>query len=223
MTNPRLRDAHYWIFDLDNTLYPVSANLFDQIDKRMCDFIARFLEIDHADAYKVQKRYFRQFGTSLRGMMESHQMPPTPYLDFVHDVDLTVIKKDQQLDDALARLPGRKFVFTNATRDYAARVLDRIGISRHFDDLFAIEEAGYVPKPDPGVYDQAVGRFGVDPTETVMVEDVARNLVPAAALGMTTVWVLTGNQWAHNDGETIEPDHQTDNLSAWLAAVTAVK
>jgi putative hydrolase of the HAD superfamily len=222
MADPQLRDANYWIFDLDNTLYPVSANLFEQIDKRMCDFIARYLDIDHGEAYKVQKSYFRQFGTTLRGMMESHQMDPTPYLDFVHDVDLEVIKKDPQLDDALARLPGRKFVFTNATSDYAARVLERIGIARHFDDLFAIEEANYIPKPDPSAYDHAVGRFGVDPAKSVMVEDVARNLIPAAALGMTTVWVQTGNQWAHNNSETVEPDHETDNLSAWLADVAGI-
>lgn len=222
MTETRLKDYSYWVFDLDNTLYPVGTNLFEQIDKRMCGFIADYLDIDHGEAYRVQKRFFREYGTTLRGLMDCHDMDPGPYLDYVHAVDLEVVKPDTRMDQALHQLRGRKFVFTNAPLDYARRVLDRIGISGHFDDIFDIEAADYIPKPAPEVYQRMQTRFGIDPERAVMVEDIVRNLGPAAEMGMTTVWVKTGRPWAHAEAEALAPDHHTDNLSEWLAGVAGI-
>jgi putative hydrolase of the HAD superfamily len=216
-----LKDAPFWIFDLDNTLYPVSANLFDEIDRRMCSFIADFLKIGHAEAYKVQKSYFRAHGTTLKGLMDLHGMEPGPYLEFVHDVDLSCLACDPRLDQALARLPGRKFVFTNATQPYAARVLECLQLSHHFEAIYDIHSAQYVPKPDPAIYADLIGRYGVRPAETVMVEDVARNLIPAKALGMTTVWVETDRPWARAEASDIVPDYTTDDLAGFLAKVAA--
>ena len=212
-----LRDIETWIFDLDNTLYHVSANLFDQIDRRMCLYVADFLNISAAEAYKVQKSFFREHGTTLRGMMNCHDMDPGPYLDYVHEIDFSPIEIDEIMIKALAALPGRKIVFTNAATKYAGRVLERLGIAHHMEDVFDIVDAGYIPKPDPAVYEKFVEKYDIDPAGAVMVEDIARNLVPAAELGMKTVWVQMGR--AHGEAENADPDFTTDNLSQWLADV----
>jgi putative hydrolase of the HAD superfamily len=222
MTDLALKDYPYWVFDLDNTLYPVATNLFDQIDRRMCSYIATYLDIDHGEAYRVQKRFFREYGTTLRGLMDCHAMDPGPYLDYVHAVDLNPVVADARMDQALQQLPGRKFVFTNAPLDYARRVLDKIGIARHIDDIFDIEAADYIPKPAPEAYRRMQARFAIEPERAVMVEDIVRNLGPAAAMGMTTVWVETGRPWAHAEAEAHKPDHRTGNLSEWLAGVAGI-
>ena len=214
-----LRDIETWIFDLDNTLYHVSANLFDQIDRRMCTYVADFLNIPAAEAYKVQKSFFREHGTTLRGMMACHDMDPEPYLDYVHDIDFSAIETDTVMMHALDALPGRKIVFTNAATNYARRVIERLGITPHMEDVFDIADAGYIPKPAPEVYTQFIEKFDVDPNRAVMVEDMARNLIPAANMGMKTVWVDTDRPWSQSDTETVEPDFTTDRLSTWLAEV----
>jgi len=214
-----LKDYPYWVFDLDNTLYPVTTDLFGQIDKRMCGFIADYLNVKHEEAYRVQKRFFREYGTTLRGLMDCHDIDPRPYLEYVHTVDLDAVPPDTRMDQAMHKLKGQKFVFTNAPRDYATRVLERIGIFHHIEDIFDIEAAEYIPKPAPKIYERMQNRFGIDPRHAVMVEDVVRNLAPAAAMGMTTVWVKTGQPWAHAEAEIHKPDYHTDNLSEWLAGV----
>ncbi len=214
-----LRDVETWIFDLDNTLYHVSANLFDQIDRRMCTYVADFLNIPAAEAYKVQKSFFREHGTTLRGMMECHDMDPEPYLDYVHDIDFSAINVDAVMVRAMEALPGRKIVFTNAATNYAKHVIERLGITSHMEGIFDIVDAGYIPKPAPEVYRQFIEKFDIDPSGAVMVEDMARNLAPAAAIGMKTVWVETDRPWSQSDAETIEPDFTTNRLSSWLAEV----
>jgi putative hydrolase of the HAD superfamily len=208
-----------WVFDLDNTLYPATFNLFGQIDDRMRAYIAEFLGVGLEDAYRLQKHYFREYGTSLHGLMHRHGMDPEPFLDFVHDIDITVLPPSPGLEAALARLPGRKLVFTNASTRHAERVMERLGISHHFDAVFGIIEADYRPKPQPEAYNVLVQRHGLDAGKSVMVEDIARNLAPAAALGMTTVWVRTDTEHgtAGADGGFI--DHVADDLVAWLEAV----
>ena len=222
MTPADLIDIDTWVFDLDNTLYPVETNLFDQIDRRMCAYIADYLGLEHAEAYKVQKSFFREHGTSLKGMMNIHSMDPGPYLDYVHEIDFSAVEADPRLDAALSRLSGRKVVFTNAAGPYAGKVLDRLGVRHHFEDVFDIVDADYQPKPEPAVYQQVVDKYGFDPHNAVMVEDIARNLKPAAALGMTTVWVKTDRPWAHAEAETASPDFTTHNLSEWLAGVAGL-
>lgn len=214
-----LRHADAWVFDLDNTLYPATYNLFGQIDDRMRAYIAEFLGVGLEDAYRLQKHYFREYGTSLHGLMHHHGMDPEPFLDYVHDIDITVLPPSPKLEAALARLPGRKLVFTNASTRHAERVMGRLGIGHHFDAVFDIIEADYRPKPEPEVYNVLVRRHGLDAGKTVMVEDIARNLAPAAALGMTTVWVRTDTEHgtAGADGGFI--NHVVDDLEAWLEAV----
>ena len=216
-----LRRAEAWVFDLDNTLYPSSTNLFDQIDERMGRYIAEFLQVDRADAHEVQKHYFRTYGTTLRGLMSLHGLAPQPFLDYVHDIDVSVLAGSHQLDAALGRLEGRKLIFTNADTEYTERVIRRLGVEHHFEAVFDIADSDYLPKPDPVVYEMLVNRFAFDPGRSVMVEDMARNLAPAAAMGMTTVWVRTASNWASEGSEGDHVHHVTDDLAAWLEAVTA--
>lgn len=214
-----LRNAAAWVFDLDNTLYPSSINLFSQIDERMRGYIASFLGLELEDAYRLQKQYFHEFGTSLRGLMNRHAMDPAPFLDHVHDIDVSVLSPSPALEAALTALPGRKIIFTNASVRHAERVLNRLGVGHHFADIFDIVEAGYMPKPEPETYRSVVARFGLDPRASVMVEDIARNLSPAAELGMTTVWVRSLPQHGSDGADFAYVDHIVDDLPAWLGAV----
>jgi putative hydrolase of the HAD superfamily len=216
----RLAQAEAWIFDLDNTLYPASCNLFAQVDTRIGAFIADRLGIDGDEAYRLQKHYFRTYGTSLRGLMLHHEVEPREFLDFVHEIDVTPVQPDPTLDEALGRLPGRKVIFTNGSVKHAENVMARLGVGRHFEAIFDIVAADYFPKPEPFVYDVMVRRHWIDPRRAVMIEDLPKNLAPAHAMGMTTVLVRTDADWAQDgvDGDHI--DHVTDDLVRWLGGVS---
>ncbi len=214
-----LQDIEDWIFDLDNTLYPASCNLFAQIDVRMKKFIAEFLSLELDEAFRIQKQYFREYGTTLRGMMTCHDMDPHDFLKFVHDIDVSPVPHSPDLSSVLERLPGRKFIFTNATTDHAERVMDQLGVGHHFDDIFDIHRTDFIPKPEPAIYDQIVELFSIKPEKTVMIEDISRNLEPAAALGMTTVWVKTSTKWGHVSNADEHVHHVTEDLTAWLEDV----
>lgn len=210
-----------WVFDLDNTLYCGVHGLFEQIDARMKAYLAKYLDIDLDEAHRVQKSYFRDYGTTLRGMMLNHAMDPKPYLDFVHDIDVSAIPAAPELDAQLKRLTGRKVIFTNADMPHVERVLARLGIADHFDAVFDIFNADFVPKPEPAIYDTMVKHFGLNPKRAVMVEDIARNLEPAARLGMTTVWVrpITECQICKEPPTGSHVDFETDDLAAWLGTL----
>ncbi len=209
-----------WVFDLDNTLYPAASSLFDQVDRRMGEFVARHLGVPAEVARTEQKRLFRAHGTTLRGLMVEHGVDPVDFMDYVHAIDLTRLDPDPRLDRSLARLPGRKVVYTNGSVAHAARVTARLGIDRHFDATFDIAAAGWIPKPDPAPYRVMLDRLGIAPARAAMVEDIARNLAPAAALGMTTVWVRSDLDWAKAGADAAHVHHETDDLAAFLLAVT---
>jgi len=205
-----------WVFDLDNTLYPARCNLFAQVDRRIGLFIEELLGLEAIAARDLQKRYFREHGTTLRGLMTHHGIDPEVFLDFVHEIDMTPVPPSPELAAALANLPGRKFIFTNGSVAHAERVMARLGVAAHFDGVFDIVAAGYLPKPDPTTYRSMVERYAIDPARAAMIEDLPRNLRPAAALGMTTVLVLTGEEWAMTDAAGDHIHHVTDDLVGWL-------
>lgn len=210
-----------WVFDLDNTLYPASSRLFDQVDRKITEFIMGALEMEWDKARKIQKDFFRQYGTSMRGMMTVYNTPPEDYLEYVHDIDLSPVPASPALDKALEQLPGRKVIFTNGSTKHAENVTNKIGISHHFDGIFDIVASDYTPKPDKGVYEKMITTFGIDPKTSVMVEDMARNLVPAHELGMTTVWVRTDSDWATEGSIGEHIHHAVDDLAAWLEQLTS--
>jgi len=218
-----LHEIETWIFDLDNTLYPSSCNLFAEAEARMATFIVEELriELDIEAAHALRRRFFLDHGTTLRGLMLEHGIEPRRFLDYVHDIDLSPVGPDPALAAAIAALPGRKFVFTNGTDDYARRILARIGIAEHFADIHDITACEYRPKPDPSGYQVMIERHGIDPRSALMVEDMARNLPPAAALGMTTIW-LRGGPHDELDAHHAPAIHHTiDDLTEFLAAVTS--
>jgi putative hydrolase of the HAD superfamily len=217
---PALRRIDAWIFDLDNSLYPASANLFALIDQRMGEFIMNLLGCDAVEARRVQKGYFHEHGTTLAGLMKAHGTDPHEFLEFVHDIDLARIAADPRVVAALDRLPGRKFVFTNASEGYARRVLERLGLANAFDGLHDIHAMDYVPKPDPRSYEAMCARYAIDPARALFVEDMARNLEPAKALGMTTVWVDNGSEQAGRDADPAFIDYRTDDIGLWLEQIT---
>jgi putative hydrolase of the HAD superfamily len=224
MTPPRpLHEIATWVFDLDNTLYSRNCNLFPQMHVKMGEFIAAYLKVDREEAWRLQKQYFLKHGTTLRGMMVEHGLEPREFLDYVHDIDLSVVPPDLALGAALAELPGRKIVFTNGSVRHAERVLARLGIDAHFSGIFDIEAASYLPKPDPAGYGELIRRFAFDPKSAAMVEDMAKNLKPAAALGMTTVWVRGGPDWASEGAEEGHVHHVVDDLTSFLVAAAAAK
>lgn len=205
-----------WIFDLDNTLYPHQANLFSQVDHKMGLFIQDMFNIPHADAKLKQKNFFKKHGTTLRGLMSEHGIEPYDYLKFVHDIDFSVLEIDQKLNLAIENLPGEKFIYTNASTDYANVVLSHIGLSGVFKDIFDIHDAEFLPKPDMRSYHKMLDKFAINANQSVMVEDLAGNLNPAAELGMTTVWVPTNTHWSDEGHDEQNIHHVAPVLSDWL-------
>lgn len=194
--SPDFRHIDSWIFDLDNTLYPARCKLFAQIDARMGKFIQNTLGLSAEEARRVQKTYYREHGTTLNGLVRMHGIDPEAYLSYVHDIDLDVLTPQPELARILQNLPGRKFIFTNGCRHHADRVLDRLALTQIFDGIWDIRTIAYTPKPAPQSYAAMLETARIRGTRAAMFEDVARNLVPAHALGMTTVWLKNDSQWS---------------------------
>ena len=216
---PGLAHVESWIFDLDNSLYPASCNLFELIDQRMGAYIQRLLGVDAVEAHRVQKGYFHAHGTTLAGLMAEHGVAPRDFLDFVHDIDLARLTADPILVAALDRLPGRKFVFTNADETYAGRVLQRLGLANAFDGMHDIHAMDYVPKPHPTAYQAICDRHRIDPRRALFADDMVRNLAPAKAIGMTTLWVDNGSEQGPEAHLPEIVDYSVADIGAFLSEI----
>jgi putative hydrolase of the HAD superfamily len=225
-TRPAPRDfsaVETWVFDLDNTLYPHHLNLWQQVDERIREYVSQFLKVTREEAFRLQKDYYKRYGTTMRGMMAEHGMAPDDYLEFVHEIDHSPLEPNPALGAAIETLPGRKLILTNGTRKHADAVMHRLDIHRHFEDVFDIAAADLDPKPLPQVYDRFLARHGVDPLRAAMFEDLARNLEVPHALGMTTVLVVPEGtrevfreDWELAGRDAPHVDHVTDNLLGFL-------
>ncbi len=232
VSRPAPRAFHHietWVFDLDNTLYPHHINLWQQVDGRIRDYIAGFLKIPKDEAFRLQKDYYKRYGTSMRGLMIEHGMSADDFLDYVHEIDHSPLEPNPALGAAIERLAGRKLILTNGTRRHAAAVLARLGLSDHFEDVFDIVAAELEPKPSPPTYERFLSAHAVDPAKAAMFEDLARNLAVPHALGMTTVLVVPGGtrevlreDWELEGRDDPHVDHVTDDLVAFLETVAAV-
>ncbi|MFA5966790.1 MAG: pyrimidine 5'-nucleotidase [Sphingomonas sp.] len=214
----RLGHVRNWIFDLDNTLYPASAQLFARIDAKMTAYIADRFGLDHVAAHRLQKQYFFDHGTTLAGLMARHHVDPHEFLAFVHDIEMDVLEENAPLATAIGRLPGRKFIFTNADAPYAGRVLDRLGLAASFEAIHDIHAMDLRPKPEASAYAGLCAAFGIAPEESLFVEDMARNLAPAKAIGMTTVWIDNGSEQAA-DADRDHIDFTTHDIRHWLEEI----
>jgi putative hydrolase of the HAD superfamily len=217
-----------WVFDLDNTLYPHHVNLWGQVDERIRDYIADFLKIGHDEAYRLQKDYYKRYGTSMRGLMTEHGMEPDDFLEFVHQVDHSPLEPNPELGLAIEKLTGRKLILTNGTRSHADAVLARLGLGNHFEDVFDIVAAELEPKPSPAAYARFLKAHGVEAGKAAMFEDLARNLAEPHRLGMTTVLVVPENtrevlreDWELAGRDDPHIDHVTDNLVGFLETIAA--
>jgi putative hydrolase of the HAD superfamily len=212
-----------WVFDLDNTLYPHHLNLWQQVDERIRDYIANFLKVGRDEAFRVQKDYYRRYGTSMRGLMEEHGLQPDEFLELVHQIDHSPIEPNPALGEVIARLPGRKLILTNGTRSHADAVMRRLEITEHFEDVFDIRAAELEPKPRPQVYQRFLTRHNVDPSRAAMFEDLSRNLEVPHALGMTTVLIVPEGSravlredWELAGRDAPHVDHVTEDLTGFL-------
>ena len=199
-----------WVFDLDNTLYPPEARLFDQIEVRMTQFVMDALGVDHARANHLRRHYWHTYGTTLAGLMREHDVDPAPYLTHVHDISLDHIQVDHDLAAHIRSLPGRKIVYTNGCAPYAERVIAARGLSGLFDAVYGVEHAGFLPKPEMAAFEAVFAADGLDTSRAAMFEDDPRNLAAPHAMGMRTVHV------APEPHDAAHIHHHTDNLTGFL-------
>jgi putative hydrolase of the HAD superfamily len=229
MLRARFGHVTTWVFDLDNTLYPADSGIWPRIDERITLFLVELFGIDGQSARALHKHYYMRHGTTLSGLVEEHVDQIERFLEFVHDIDRSVLKPDPLLAREVRRLPGRKLIFTNGSRSHAIRTTRQLGLDGLFEDAFDIVAAGFTPKPAEGAYNVFFERCGVDPLAAAMFEDVARNLAVPKAKGMTTTLVTTkagrlDDREAHDQvvsGETNVADFVTDDLSEFLARLNA--
>ena len=208
-----LRHIDTWLFDLDNTLYPADSGLMGEIERRMTAYVMRVTGLERGDAYRLQKKYLADYGLTLGGLVEHHGVEPKDFHTIFHDMPLEGVAQDLELAAAIARLPGRRLIFTNADAFHAERVLDHMGLTDLFDDIFDIGSANYVPKPAPATFARINEAHGIDPATAAFFEDSERNLAPAAAIGMTTI--LVGPYALASTATFI--DYKTDRLASFLA------
>ena len=203
--------VHTWVFDLDNTLYPPEARLFDQIEVRMTQYVMDALGVDRDEANRLRVQYWRTHGTTLAGLMREHDVDPRPYLTEVHDISFDVLERDADLAAGIRALPGRKIVYTNGSAPYAEQVVAARGLDGLFDAIYGVEHAGFLPKPERAAFDRVFAQDGVDTSRAAMFEDDVRNLAAPHEMGMRTVLV------APEPAEEDHVHHHTDDLSAFLA------
>jgi putative hydrolase of the HAD superfamily len=231
MTDPQKTRAAFahveaWIFDLDNTLYPAHLSLWEQIDGRIKGYVAKLLNVSTEEAFRLQKDWYRRYGTSMRGLMIEHGMSPDDFLSYVHDIDHSPLQANPELGAAIAALPGRKFVFTSGTHSHVQAVTRRLGIENHFDGVFDIVDAGLLPKPNRVTYEKFLADHCVDAARAAMFEDLSRNLEAPHALGMKTVLVVPERTrevfreaWEFEGRDDDHVDFVTEDLTAFLVTL----
>ena len=214
-----------WIFDLDNTLYSADSGIFQQVHKLMGEFISKNLHLDMVDAKKLQSKYYKQHGTTLRGMMDNHGIDPDYFLDEVHKLDYSIVGPNNILNEELYKLEGRKIIYTNANKKHALDILERINLTNFFDEIFDIKMANYIPKPELKPYEQLINLFKIDPSTSAMFDDIAKNLVPAKKVNFTSVWIDAGYENFSDDIKASKEylDFQTRDLSLFLKDINEGK
>jgi putative hydrolase of the HAD superfamily len=221
----RFTEITDWVFDLDNTLYPRECNLFAQIDVLISQYMVTATGLPYAEARALQKTYYRDHGTTLHGLMLNYGIDPDHFLGQVHAIDYSGVEPHPRLAEAIAALPGRKFILTNADVGHAESVLSRVGAAGLFTDIFDIRAMKYRPKPLPEAYSEFFARHGINARRAAMFDDLEKNLVVPHETGMVTVHVVAPEDYAHSQveaweigrGEGPHIHHVTDDLAGFLA------
>ena len=210
-----------WIFDLDNTLYSAESGIFQQIHELMGKYISEKLKLDINKAKEIQNKYFRKHGTTLKGLMDNHNVDPDDFLNEVHKLDYSIIGPNLKLNEELTKLKGKKIIYTNANLEHVDNILFRLKLNDMFDKVFDIKMANYIPKPEIGPYKEIIEKYNLKPSKTAMFDDIAKNLVPAKKLGFTSIWIDIGEE---NISDNIESsknylDFKTKDLTLFLDKV----
>ncbi len=218
-----LTKIKFWLFDLDNTLYDGATKVFDQVDKKMSKFISEKLNVSLVEARKIQKNYFQEYNTTLNGMIKHHKIDADEFLEFVHNVDLSFLNKNEFLEEEIKKLQGKKIIFTNGSKAHALNVTKRIGIDRLFDGIFDIRDCDFIPKPSIEPYKKLVENYKIEPQYCIFFEDIARNLKPAYELGMKTVWIKNKEPWAAKYSDENFINYKIDNLAKFLKEINELR
>ena len=211
------------LFDCDGVLYQDLEAVFGQVSKKMTEYISNKLNIDLIKAKELQTNYFHKYNTSLNGLMIHHDIPPKEFLKYVHDIDLSFMKKDFALREELEKLNIKKFVFTNGSREHVKNIITHLGIDDLFDGIFDIVDAKFHPKPEAKAFDLMTKKFNINPKETLYIEDIAKNLSIAKERGSTTVWLINDEYWGKRDSEKDFIDYKIKNLSLFLKEIRLLK
>ena len=211
------------LFDCDGVLYQDLEAVFGQVSKRMTQYISKKLKIDLKEAKELQTNYFHKYNTSLNGLMIHHDIPPTEFLQFVHDIDLSFMEKDVVLRSEIEKLDLRKFVFTNGSSEHVSNITTHLGIDDLFENVFDIVDAEYSPKPAAKAFDLMVKKFDIDPKETIYIEDIAKNLSIGKERGATTVWLINNEYWGKKESDKDYIDYKIENLSLFLKEIRLLK
>tara|TARA_Y100000816_G_scaffold75550_1_gene51158 strand:+ start:43 stop:714 length:672 start_codon:yes stop_codon:yes gene_type:complete len=211
------------LLDLDGTVYKDLDSVFGQVSKLMTKYISEKLNVDLKKAKELQTNYFYKYNTSLNGLMIHHDIPPKEFLKYVHDIDLSFMKKDLVLREELKSLKMRKLIFTNGSTEHAKNVLSHLGIDDLFENIFDITDAEYQPKPEPRAFDLMTKKFNLDPNETIYVEDIAKNLSIGKERGCTTVWLINNEEWGKMESDKDYIDYKIENLSLFLKELRLLK
>lgn len=217
-----LKNIQNWVFDLDDTLYPSSEEIFGQMSDRIRDFIVQSLQVSPEKATEIQKEYYKKYGATVRGLMLEYQIRPEDFTDYVHELDLSSLEENKQLEKYISKLPGNKYVFTNGAYHHAERVLDRVGIKDKFEGIFSIREAGYIPKPAKETYFKMMETFAITPETSIMFDDSQVNLRTAHELGLKTVWIsanVRDNKYNKVSDNPAFCDYQTGDLVSFLSTL----
>ena len=206
----------HWFFDLDNTLYCANSGIFDQIHKKMSEFISTNLNVSLEKAKLLQKKYFVENGTTLYGLMLNHNINPEKFLDYVHDIDFSIVKPDNELNDLIKKIPEKKIIFTNANISYVKKILKNLNLENIFDDIYDIEKMDYLPKPNLKTYKKLISTYNFDVKKAILFDDIPQNLLPAADLGLKTVHVYNKKLDKELNGRSKKIDYMTNNLKEWL-------
>ena len=218
-----LKNKNNLLLDLDGTVYQDLESVFGQVSKLMTKYISEKLNVDLKRAKELQTNYFYKYNTSLNGLMIHHDIPPKEFLKYVHNIDLSFMKKDLVLREELVNLKMRKLIFTNGSTDHARNVLSHLGIDDLFENIFDITDAEYQPKPEPRAFDLMTKKFDLDPNETIYVEDIAKNLSIGKERGCTTVWLINNEEWGKMESDKDYIDYKIENLSLFLKELRLLK
>jgi|TARA_B100001167_G_scaffold190101_1_gene156085 putative hydrolase of the HAD superfamily len=207
------------LFDCDGVLYQDLEAVFGQVSKKMTEYISSKLNVNLIKAKELQTNYFHKYNTSLNGLMIHHDIPPEEFLKYVHDIDLSFMKKDKLLREELEKLNIKKFVFTNGSKEHVKNITEHLGIEDLFDGIFDIVDAEFHPKPEAKAFDLMVKKFNIEPKETIYIEDIAKNLSIAKARGSTTVWLMNDEYWGKKESDKDFIDYKIENLSLFLKEI----